>query len=101
MLRRDPFDPLHYLERAIRVKVRLEKGGRIVLDGLGRLSQQNRRRAMWVLRTYEKLLRLQLDAPKPELRPSIRKLIAQGKLRIVNGTYVRSRAASPEGDGPS
>jgi hypothetical protein len=98
MLRRDPFDPLHYLERTIRVKVRLREDGRIVLDGLHRLSQQNRRRAAWVLRTYDRLLRLQLDAPKPELRPSVRKLLAQGKLRIVEGKYVQGSAPSPKDD---
>ena len=36
---------------------------------------------------YPRILELQMDAPKRELRPSIRKLMAQGKVKIVKGRY--------------
>jgi hypothetical protein len=36
---------------------------------------------------YDKLLRMQLDAPMREQRPSVNKLLAQGKIVIRNGKY--------------
>lgn len=42
-----------------------------------------------MLDTYEGLLRMQLDAPRRELRPSLQKLIAQGRLSIGNDRYVK------------
>ena len=43
-----------------------------------------------VLKGYDRLLRMQLDAPTPELRPSINKLLAHGKIIIKKGHYVVS-----------
>lgn len=67
--------------------VRLDEAGRILLYGMSGLHPRKKGQATWVVRTYEGLLRLQLDATKPELRPSVRKLMAQGKVEIVNGRY--------------
>jgi len=58
-----------------------------VLDGLAALPEEKQRQARNVVRAYPRLLELQLDAPKRELRPSVRKLMAQGKVEIVNGRY--------------
>ncbi|WP_232300448.1 hypothetical protein [Desulfonatronovibrio magnus] len=51
------------------------------------LHQQKKAKA--VLRTYDQLLRLQLDAPNKKMRPSVRKLLAQGKIEIRDGQYLR------------
>ena len=36
---------------------------------------------------YPQILELQLDAPKREMRPTVQKLLAQGKVEIVNRRY--------------
>ena len=41
-----------------------------------------------MVKVYDKLLRMQLDAPKRELRPSVNKLLAQGKIVIKDKKYV-------------
>ena len=82
------FDPLGFLERQLRLKVELARSGKILLYGLNGLSAQKRRQAFKVVHVYDKLLRMQLDAPKPELRPSVNKLLAQGKIVIKDGKYV-------------
>ena len=81
------FDPLHYLERDLRMKVGIDKKGQILLDGLNSIGQQNIDRALWVVRTYDRLLRIQLKDPR---RPSVYKLIAQGKLEVRKGRYVEA-----------
>ena len=83
-----PFDPLLFLERTLRLKVFYSKRGtHIVLHGLAALSKERQRQARWVVAHYPWILELQLDAPTRELRPSIRKLMAQGKVEIVKGRY--------------
>lgn len=68
-----------------------------MLDGLAALPEEKQQQARNVVRVYPKLLELQLDAPKRELRPSIRKLLAQGKVEIVKGRY--RMKANPESSG--
>jgi hypothetical protein len=80
------FDPLFFLQRELRLKVWINRQERILLDGLGRLGPDKRRQALWVVNTYDKLLRLQLKDPG---RPSVYKLIAQGKLKIQRGRFVK------------
>ena len=46
------------------------------------------RQVMKMFKLYDKLLRMQLDAPTKELRPSVNKLLAQCKIIINNGQYV-------------
>lgn len=87
-LERRLFDPLRYLEHGLRLEVSLDKDGSILLKGISSLPAKKRRQAKKVLDTYEKLLRIQLDAPARELRPSVQKLMAQGKISIKNGQYV-------------
>ena len=89
MLRQEPpFDPLIFLERQLLLTVRLdEDGSRILVYGVSGLYPRKQRQVTWVVRTYAGLLRLQLNASKPELRPSVRKLMAQGKVGIKNGRY--------------
>ena len=87
MLRQEPFDPLLFLERQLKLTVRLDETGSILVHGVSCLSAEKQRQVRWVVRTYAGLLRLQLNASKPELRPSVRKLMAQGKVEIKNGRY--------------
>jgi hypothetical protein len=82
------FDPLRFLERQLRLQVTLGQDGKILLSGLNDLSAKRRQQAFKVVKVYDKLLRMQLDAPKPELRPSVNKLLAQGKIVIKNKKYV-------------
>jgi hypothetical protein len=82
------FDPLRFLEHQLRLKVTLGQDGKIMLYGLNELSAKRRQQAFKVVKVYDKLLRMQLDAPKPELRPSVNKLLAQGKIVIKNKKYV-------------
>lgn len=85
---RSPFDPLQYLN-SLRLDVRLDTRGRIVLDGLNRIPGHKRRQAWQVVKIYDQLLRMQLDAPKG-MRPSVRKLLAQGRITVQEGRYVRT-----------
>lgn len=87
MLTQEPFDPLIFLERQLLLTVRLDESGNILVYGVSGLSPVKRRQVSWVVRTYAGLLRLQLKASKPELRPSVRKLMAQGKVGIKKGRY--------------
>jgi len=82
------FDPLRFLEVQLRLQVTLGQDGKILLSGLNELSVKRRQQAFRVVQVYDKLLRMQLDAPKPELRPSVNKLLAQGKIVIKNKKYV-------------
>ncbi len=83
-----PFDPLRFLQGYMRLEVSLDIRGNIVVDGRSRLEPEHWKQVRWVLNTYDKLLRMQLDAPDKELRPSVRKLLAQGKIVIRGGRYV-------------
>lgn len=50
----------------------------------------HKRRHVWqVVKMYDKLLRIQLDAPNEGMRPSVRKLLAQGKIKAEDGMYVK------------
>ncbi len=86
---RSPFDPLQYLN-SLRLDVRLDTRGRIVLDGLNRIPGHKRRQAWQVVKIYDRLLRMQLDAPSEGMRPSVRKLLAQGRITVQEGRYVRT-----------
>ena len=83
-----PVRPLRFLENQLLLAVVLGKDNRVHLEGISRLPLKKRRQAKWVLDNYEGLLRLQLDAPKRGLRPSVQKLLAQSKIRIENRHYV-------------
>ena len=82
------FDPLRFLEVQLRLQVKLDQNGKILLYGLNDLSAKRRQQAFKVVKVYDKLLRMQLDAPTRELRPSVNKLLAQGKIVIKNKKYV-------------
>ena len=84
------FDPLYYLQRELRLKVWIDNKDQILLDGLNYLGQEHVQRALWVVQTYDKLLRIQLNDPR---RPSVHKLIAQGKLAVKRGRYVKPTPA--------
>ena len=85
---RTPFDPLKYLN-SLRLDVRLDKEGKIVLDGMKNVPGHKRHQVWHVVKEYDKLLRMQLDAPNEGMRPSVRKLLAQGKLKTKDGKYVK------------
>ena len=76
-------DSLRFLERQLLLSVEQGREDRIYLQGISKLPPQKKKQAKWVLGNYDGFLRLQLDAPKKELRPSTQKLIAQGKPRVV------------------
>jgi hypothetical protein len=82
------FDPLRFLEVQLRLQVTLGQNGKILLHGLNDLSPKRRQQAFKVVKIYDKLLRMQLDAPTRELRLSVNKLLAQGKVVIKNKKYV-------------
>ena len=82
---RAPFDPLRYLN-SHRLNVRLDSKGKIILDGMKNVPGEKRRQVWHVVKEYDKLLKMQLDAPSEGMRPSVRKLLAQGKLRVEGGT---------------
>jgi hypothetical protein len=82
------FDPLRFLEVQLRLQVTLGRDGKILLHGLNDLSPKRRQQAFNVVKVYDKLLRMQLDAPTRELRLSVNKLLAQGKVVIKNKKYV-------------
>jgi hypothetical protein len=82
------FDPLRFLEVQLRLQVTLGRDGKILLHGLNDLSPKRRQQAFKVVKIYDKLLRMQLDAPTRELRPSVNKLLAQGKIVIKDKKYV-------------
>ncbi len=90
MIGRSLFDPLIFLERELRLEVIMEPNGHIRLEGLGRIPANKRRKAMKVVKTYKELLRLQLDVSDKKMRPSVQKLIAQGKIRLEKGYYVKN-----------
>ena len=77
MLKEEPFDPLIFLERQLLLTVRLDEAGSILVYGVSALSSAKKKQVSWVVRTYAGLLRLQLKASRPELRPSVQKLMAQ------------------------
>ncbi len=70
----------------------LDSRGNIVVKGMWSLDPHQKKKARAVLQTYDKLLRLQLDAPSKNMRPSVRKLLAQGKIEIKDGQYVSSES---------
>ncbi len=72
----------------MRLRVDLDTKGRIILHGLGRLEPHHAKRALWVRDTCDRLLRMQLDALKRGIQPSVRKLLAHGKIVIRGGRYV-------------
>jgi len=81
------FDPLRFLEVQLRLQVTVGQNGKIMLYGLNDLSAKRRQQAFKVVKVYDKLLRMQLDAPTSELRPSVNKLLAQGKIVIKKKKY--------------
>lgn len=83
-----PFDPLRFLQVEYSLELSLDSSGNIVADGMRSLYPHQKNKAKAVLSTYGKLLRLQLDAPSRSMRPSVRKLLAQGKIEIRGGQYV-------------
>jgi hypothetical protein len=87
MLKRVPFDPLKFLEHQLLLTVRLDEASTILVYGASSLAPRRQQQVTWIVRTHAGLLRLQLYAYRPELRPSVRKLMAQGKVEIVNERY--------------
>jgi len=76
------FDPLRFLEHQLRLQVTLGQNGKILLYSLNELSPKRRQQAFRVVQVYDNLLRMQLDAPKPELRPSVNSKHSGGSPKI-------------------
>ena len=75
---RTPFDPLKFLQ-SLRLDVELDSKGQITVHGMRFLEPHKAKQARNVLKIYDKLLRMQLDAPSKTMRPSVRKLLALGE----------------------
>ena len=86
---RTPFDPLQFLEYEMHLDLSLNPEGQIKVSGMWALPPHQHKKAKAVLKTYDKLLRMQLDAPSASMRPSVRKLLAQGKIEIKGGQYIQ------------
>ena len=84
---RTPFDQLKLLH-SMRLDVELDSKGQITVHGMRFLEPDKAQQARNVLQIYDKLLRMQLDAPSKTMRPSVRKLLALGKVEIRGGIYV-------------
>ena len=84
-----PFEPLQYLEYELSLDVCLSLENQITAKGMCSLHPHQKHKAHAVLKTYNKLLKLQLNAPSRKMRPSVRKLLAQGKIEIKGGQYVK------------
>ncbi len=84
---RTPFDPLSYLE-SLYLDLSLDSKDTIVVKGMWSLEPHQHKKARAILKTYDRLLKLQLNAPSESMRPSVRKLLAQGKIEIRDGQYV-------------
>jgi hypothetical protein len=82
------FDPLRFLEHQLRLEVTLDQNGKILMHRLNELSPKQRQQVFKVVKVYDKLLRMQLDAPTRKMRPSVHKLLAQRKIVIKDGKYV-------------
>jgi hypothetical protein len=85
---RTPFDPLQFLQSEMSLSLDLDSKGKVVVEGMNRLLPHQYKQAKAVLKTYDRLLRLQLNAPSKRMRPSVRKLMAQGKIEIRDRRYV-------------
>jgi hypothetical protein len=72
----------------MRLSLDLDSKGNIVAEGMWHLHPHQYKQAKAVLKTYDRLLRLQLNATSKRMRPSVRKLLAQGKIEIMGGQYV-------------
>ncbi|EFI36143.1 conserved hypothetical protein [Desulfonatronospira thiodismutans ASO3-1] len=83
---RTPFDPLKFLQ-SLRLNVELDSKGQVTVHGIRFLEPHKAQQARNVLQIYDKLLRMQLDAPSKTMRPSVRKLLALGKVEIRDGQY--------------
>jgi hypothetical protein len=77
------FDPLKYLRVDLHAQASLGPDG-ISLQFDGRVLAHKRQKAQAVARTYEKLLRLQLENGGA----SVQKLLAWGKIRVEGRRYV-------------
>ncbi len=86
-----PFDPLQFLEFEMRLDLDLDSNGQIKVKHMWSLEPPQKKKARAVLKTYDKLLRLQLDAPSKKMRPSVRKLLAQGEIEIRDEIYLACR----------
>lgn len=83
-----PFDPLGYLY-SLRLDAKLGENGEIILLNTNEVPAHKWEQVRYVVSTYAGLLRMQLDAPSKEMRPSVRKLLAQGKIRVEKGEYIK------------
>jgi hypothetical protein len=77
------FDPLAYLQQALRVHVYLDGDG-VRLSFRGHSAQQAAQ-AKRCLKIYRELIKIQLEAGGA----SIQKLIGRGVIRLEGGRYVR------------
>ena len=72
----------------MRLDIELDSKGQITVHGMRFLEPHKAKQARNVLKVYDKLLRMQLDAPSKTMRPSVRKLLALGKVEVRDGQYV-------------
>jgi hypothetical protein len=86
------FDPLHFLQRNLKCQVVLDKQGEVRLSFAFKQQQPTILKARKVLQAYRGLLKFQLENGGA----SVRKLMAQGKLKIEGGRFYRIGAVGIE-----
>jgi hypothetical protein len=79
------FDPLRYLRRNLKCEVALDPSGEVRLAFARWQQQPTIGKARAVLESYRALVRLQVENDGA----SVRKLLAQGKIELRGGRYVR------------
>jgi hypothetical protein len=80
------FDPLRYLRRNLKCEVTLDPNGEIRLVFAGWQQEPTIRKARAVLHSYRSLIKFQLE----NNGASVRKLLAQGKIQLRDGRFIRS-----------
>lgn len=83
------FDPLHWLATK-GAEASLTPAGEVKLLFDQHTPQKTRVGIRRVISRYEGLLRLQLDVPKGTRPRTVQQLLAAGKIRLVEGRYVRA-----------
>jgi hypothetical protein len=80
------FDPLRYLRRNLKCEVTLDPNGEIRLVFAGWQQEPTIRKARAVLHSYRSLIKFQLE----NNGASVRKLLAQGKIQLKDGRFIRT-----------
>jgi hypothetical protein len=79
------FDPLRYLRRNLKCEATLDPSGEVRLVFAGWQQEPTLHKARAVLRSHHAMIKLQLE----NNGASVRKLLAQGKIELRDGRFLR------------